>query len=107
MSNVPESVTLNLDTVERDPEEIVAEPFTVVIGGRAITMTDPAELDWQDLLELNNPADFLRFCVSAEERRHIAAQRIPGWKLGKLMQAYMDHYRLEEQMDKARRMGRI
>lgn len=106
MSATPEKITFNLDELERPAEEKV-EPFVVVIAGRPITMTDPAELDWQDLLEIENPTDFLRHCVSSDDRRFIADQAIPGWKFGKLIETYMFHYKMDEQIAKARRQQRI
>lgn len=105
MATAPQ-ITFNLDTVEKDPAEVI-EPFVVNIGGRAITMTDPSDLDWQDLEDIQTPSGFLAFAVTAEDRRHIAQQRIPGWKFGKLMEAYMQHYRMEERMADAKRQRRL
>lgn len=109
MSNVtdlPQNVDLDLDAAER-PRESVKEPFTVRLGGKVISMTDPEELDWQDLLEIEDPTDFLRFCVSDEDRAHIRKQKLEGWKLGRLMEAYMSHYGLDEKLaDAQRAMGR-
>lgn len=101
---LPENVVLDLDSVEREEK---FDPFTVRIAGRTITMTDPAEIDWQDLLALETPVDFLRFCMSADDRDFLAEQRIPGWKLGRLMEAYQRHYKLEEQIAAARRRSSL
>ena len=104
-SNVIPMVDLDLDTVER-PEKDQIRPFVFNLAGRQITMTDPAELDWLDLAELENPVELIRHCCSREDRDHIVAQAMPGWKLGKLVEAFMQHYRLEEKMAEARRRGR-
>lgn len=104
MATAPK-INLDLDAVQKDEDEVF-EPFVVNIAGRTITMTDPADLDWQDLAEIENPVDFLRYCVAEEDRRHIYKQRIPGWKLGKLMEAYNTHYDLERRTAQAEREAR-
>lgn len=96
VSNLPATgIIFDLDAEERDD---VKEPFVANIGGRAITMTDPEDIDWQDLLDIENPVAFLRFCVSDDDRDHIFEQSMPGWKLGRLMDAYMKHYGVDKKM---------
>jgi hypothetical protein len=87
-----ESITLNLDAIER---EKTYEPFVVGIGGRSVTMTDPAEIDWKDLAEIDQPVQFFKYACDKETRDYLLTQKIPGWKLGKLIEAYMAHYGLE------------
>lgn len=106
VSNLPVDVDFDLDAEERDPSEI-KPPFRTNVGGRVITMTDPAEIDWQDLMEIGDPAMFLRYAMSKEDREHVAGLRIPGWKLGLLVEKYQKHYGLDEQLAKARRQGRL
>lgn len=100
--NLPENVNLNLDAVERPAEDRV-DPFKVVVGGRVITMTDPEEIDWQDLLTIEDPIQFLEFCVSEEDRDYLAEQKIPGWKFGHLIQGYQKHFKIDKKIAQAQR----
>jgi hypothetical protein len=103
------NISLDLDAVER-PAEDVKPPFVVQVGGKAVTMTDPAEFDWEDLLDIQNPQDFLRYCLNDEDREHFRNTSFPGWKLNVLMESYMKHYDLDKRMRQAqeeeRRAGR-
>lgn len=99
---LPANVTLDLDAYER-PAKDVKEPFTVKLGGQVVTFKDPEDLDWQDLLDIENPVDFLRYCVTREERLHILSLEMPGHKFAKLMESYQVHFGLEEKMQQARR----
>lgn len=100
-------VDFDLDAATREHDEVI-RPFAVNFRGKVITMTDPAEIDWQDLLTIHNPADFLRHCVSEEDRRHIRKQRgVEGWRFGELMDAYMTHYKLEEKLRRAQADARL
>lgn len=87
-----EKVQLNLDTLER---QRTYEEFAVVVGGRRIVMVDARELDWQDLLEIQHPIQFFKHCLTEEDRKFLAAQRLPGWKLNELIQAYNDHFDID------------
>lgn len=98
---LPEEITLNLDTVERPGGPI--KPFSAVVEGRRIVMTDPEDIDWQDLLEIEDPLDFLRHCVSDEDRTYLRGVKIPGWKFGVLMERYQKHYKLDEKIREAQR----
>lgn len=103
MTDLPaQDIALDLDAAQRPAEDVV-EPFAARVGGKRIVMTDPQEIDWQDLLEIEDPAGFLRHCVSKEDRDHLRGLTLPGWKFGKLIDAYLAHYRLEEKMEEARR----
>lgn len=93
-SSVPK-VAFNLDTVER---ERVYEPYVVALStGETITMTDPADLEWQDILLIENPADFFRFCVSEEDKQKLRKEKIPGWKMRLLIADYQTHYGLDSE----------
>ena len=94
-----DKVHFNLDTVERRPEETF-DVFATVIEGRRIEITDPAEIDYQDLLGCDSPLEFLRFTMTEEDREYLRSTRIKGWRLGKLIEAYLAHYKAEERMDK-------
>lgn len=103
VTNLPQAdIVLDLDVEERDPKD--SRPvFAAVVGGRRIVMTDPEELDWQDLYEIQTPQDFLYACLSTEDRKHLFEQKLPAWKLGKLVTAFMNHYGLEDKLREARR----
>lgn len=89
-----ETIDFNLDTVEREKQY---SPFKVNVAGRVIYMRDPAELDWKDLLKIENPAHFLRYAVSEDDREFLREQKIEGWRFGKLIEAYQKHYGLGDQ----------
>ena len=65
------------------------------VESRAVTMTDPTDIDWVDLLDINEPLQFLRYCVTAEDREFIKTCPIEGWRFGKLIEAYQRHYGLD------------
>lgn len=102
---LPENVVFDLDAEERPAEEVKPD-FTVRINGRVLTMTDPEEIDWQDLLDIENPVDFLHYCTSQEDREFLYAQRMGGWKLGRLMDRYMKHFELDAKMQQFKRQQR-
>ena len=93
-------IAFNMETVEK---EKVYEPFVAHIPatdggeGRDITMTDPADIDWQDLLEVDQPQKFLRYCISDEDKDWLLEQKIKGWQFAKLIEAYQRHYGLGSQ----------
>ena len=94
------SIDFDLDAAQRPAEE-VQPPFVVNIGGRPVTMRDPGEFDWQDLLDIQNPQDFLRYCLDDDDREHLANTAMPGWKLNLLMDKYMKHYKLDRRVRQA------
>lgn len=93
-NHLPEDVDFNLDTLER---EKTYKPFRPVINGRVVNMTDPAELDWKVLLDIEDPSQFLRHAIAEDDKAFLREQHIPGWKFGKLIDAYVKHYGLDEQ----------
>lgn len=99
------NVVLDLDAVERDEDD--RPPFVVSIAGREITMVDPDTVDWRDLITMTDPTDFLRIAMSAEDRRYLSEQSIPGWKFGKLLEAYYAHYDLDDKIGQARRRAAL
>ena len=100
--DLPVNVTLDLDSYERPAAER-KEPFTVKLGGQVIEFKDPEELDWQDLLDIENPVDFLRYCVTPDERRHILGLKMEAHRFGKLMEAYQTHFEIDDKVNAARR----
>lgn len=103
---LPGNISFDLDNVQRDPKDI--KPiFTVTVAGREITMTDPQELDWKDLLLLESPMDFLQYTLGSADKAFLLKQDIEGWRFGKLMEAYYAHYDLDEKMRQARRQQQL
>lgn len=94
VTNLPENVSFNLDAIER-PENEVKEPFTVRVADRVITMKDPAEFDWRDLIDITHPDDFLVHCLEDDDRYFLQDQKIPAWKFNDLLEAYMRHYGID------------
>jgi hypothetical protein len=94
ITSLPTNLAIDLDATERPADE-VKPPFTAKI--------DPSDLDWRDLLAMQDPREFIRLTMSAEDREHLSKTPIPGWKFGRLMEAFYLHYDLEELAEKARR----
>lgn len=99
---LPVNITFNLDEAEK---ETTREPFVTLVGGRPITMTDPEDFDWEDLMAIESPYDFLTYACTPEDKRYILGQKMPGWKFGKLIEAYQQHYGFDEKLAEARRRG--
>lgn len=86
-------VQINLDTVEREKSY---EPFSFVLDGEALTLTDPADLDWQVLASIEKPVQFFRHCFQSEDdREKFRKAKLPGWKLNELISTYIRHYGLD------------
>lgn len=103
---LPVRLDLDLDAYERKPEDIIP-PFVVRLGGRVISMGNPEEIDWQDLVSLTNPVQFLKYAVSKEDRTFIVSLSLPAYKLNKLMQAYQTHFKIQERVDAVQREERL
>jgi hypothetical protein len=98
-------VDFDLDSVERDAQDVYPL-FHSNIGGKRIPFINPDEVDWQDLAFLDSPVELLQFLVTPEDLRHIREQKIPGWKLGKLMEAVTTHYGWDKKFEQAQREAR-
>lgn len=90
-SDKPAKVAFNLDTFER---ENAPEPFVIVLGGRRIEFADPQDLDWQDLMEIDDPDELTEKCLSAEDKVYFYSQKIEAFKLRELLERFRDHYGL-------------
>ena len=106
VTSLPVDVDFDLDAAQR-PVNDVKPPFKSRIGGRVVEFSDPEELDWKDLLDIEDPVGFLRYSVSEDDRIHIVGQKMPGWKLGQLMEAYQQHYGFEDKIAEAKRKARL
>lgn len=102
VTSLPLDLAIDLDNIERPADE-VKPPFRAQAGGKVITMADPSDLDWRDLLNLQDPKEFIRLTMSKEDRDHLASTPIPGWKFNQLMDSFYRHYDLEELANEARR----
>lgn len=91
---LPEDVVFDLDAAQR-PDKEVKPPFKTRVNGRVIVMNDPAEFDWQDLIDISHPNDFLVHCLSDDDRYWLQDQKIEAWKFNNLLEAYMRHYGLD------------
>ncbi len=103
---LPGRISIDLDHAERPTDE-VKPPFVALIGGREITMTDPSELDWKDLILLESPTEFLRLCLSKEDRDHLYGLDLSGWKFNRLLEAFYKHFDLDEKLRQARRQQQL
>lgn len=101
VTSLPEQgLVIDLDTLERKDRK---PPFKAKIGDRVIEMIDPQEIDWRDLLQMQDPREFLRLALSEEDRSYLSSLELPGWKFGQLMEAFYRHYDLEQLAADARR----
>lgn len=93
----PQKIHFSLEQAEREHAVDVEsrEPFRADVQGRTITFTDPSELDWKTILDIDHPVMFLRHCVPDEEdRKFLREAKIPGYAFNKLMEGFQRHYGL-------------
>ena len=106
MTDTKLSTVLDLDAEVRPASE-VKPPFVVALGGREITLRDPSEIDWRDLVDLEDGLDVLRVAMSPEDREFLAGQEIEAWRFNRLVEAYHTHYNLDELTRKAERRRKL
>ena len=97
-----DKIHLNLDTAEREQE---FETFAVNIGDRRIEITDPAEIDWNDLMNCDSPVEFWKYTMKQEDRDYLAAQKLKSWRIALLLEKYLAHYKAEERVDARKKLG--
>jgi hypothetical protein len=86
---------LNLDTIEREGGP--TEPFEFTLGGRDYTLSDPQDVDWQELLvAMNHPVSFFRYVLPKADQPEFFDQKMPSWKMNVLMRKYQQHYGLPD-----------
>ncbi len=84
-------VDLDLDALERDGSR--PGPFSFQIEGKRFQLSDPQDVDWQDLLVAQrNPLMFIRFTLGEQSYKEFLALKIPEWKIEKLMVAFFKHF---------------
>jgi hypothetical protein len=91
VTQLNQKVNSNLDEMERDSKTA----FAAVVAGHRFTMKDPAEIDFKDLMEIQHPANFLKYALSDEAKKVLAEEYVPGWKFNNLIQDYMKYYDLD------------
>lgn len=84
-------INTNLDAMTRDSKP----PFAASINNRRFEMKDPAEIDFKDLMEVQHPANFLKYALDDDAKKVLAEETIPGWKFEKLIREYMEYYDLD------------
>lgn len=87
------SSALNLDTLER--EGGTKPPFEFTLRGQDYVLSDPQDVDWQDLLvAMNNPIAFFRYVLPEVDQTSFFAGKLETWKLNVLMSKYQEHFGL-------------
>lgn len=94
-----DKIHLDLNSVERD---VKYDPFVFDWKGRVISLTDPAELDYRKLLEVDTPVGFLKFTASQEDRDFLASAEgtMESWRLNLLVEAYYKHFGIDPSRSK-------
>lgn len=83
---------LNLDTLDRQDAPL---PFDFIHDGYRYVLSDPKDIDWQDVVAaMSNPHMFFKLVLPADDRRRFFESRLPVWKMNILMERYQDHYGL-------------
>jgi hypothetical protein len=106
VTELPEQFDFDLDSWEPDPAEL-KEPLRIKVGGRVVQFNDPRDRPWTDLVNLQNPAQFIRVCTNTEDRDHIYEQGFSSRKLDALMKKFMKHFEIEEAVAEAQRQAQI
>lgn len=106
LSQLPESFDFDLDAWEPNPADL-KPPLRAKIGGRVVEFVDPRDKPWTDLLDLQNPVQFIRVCTTKEDREHIMDQGFSSRKLEELMKRFMDHFEIDEAIAEAQRQQRL
>lgn len=87
------AAALNLDTLER--EGGTPKPFDFILRERRYVLSDPQEIDWQDLMAaMSNPTLFFRMVLPPDDHSEFFRTKIPSWKMNALMKNYQVHYGL-------------
>lgn len=104
VNELPVSVDLDLDQAERPKG---AEHFRTRVNKKVLSFANPEDLDWRDILLMENPAEIIRLALDDEDRRFLYEQELPAWKMNKLLEAYQAHFGLEDKIRDARRRSHL
>lgn len=90
-------VNFDLDEVERPKHRAERPPYAFGFQGRVITLTDPEELEWSEVMAATgNPATLLQLAMTRKDLRFLEEHRVPIWRMTKLAEDYMQYYDLED-----------
>lgn len=111
--NVPESDVIHFDLdealAELESSQKKREPFRFNFQGRVLTLTDPEDLDWRDAALLDDPLQMFNLCMSADDRNYLYQHdvKVPAKAFGKIVEAFMGYYNLNEKLAAAQRQARL
>lgn len=83
----------NIDEFERQEKYPL---YAFAISNRRIALKDPAELDWNDLVNLQDESQFLKLAMSDEDLGFFLDQKVQAWRVRELMDRYFKHYGIED-----------
>lgn len=92
------TIALNLDKLEA---ENVTEPYPVVLGGKRYVLIDARDLDFRELIEAQvafmngNPMKALETMVETKDQEAFFANKLPLFKLKKMIKGYNDHFGID------------
>lgn len=97
--STPPRIHLDLDSSIR---EKTYEPFVFNWKGKQMELSDPSELDYRKLLEVETPLHFLRYTASQDTRDFLASPEgsMEAWRLNILMEAYYRHFGMDKERSK-------
>jgi len=85
-------VNLSLDDLEKENPR---DSFVITLAGRTIVLNDPQDIDWLDLMDVeDDPTRFIVLSMNEEDAEFFMGQRLESWKVNKLMDMFMQHYGL-------------
>lgn len=93
VTDINAHVDFNLDTVETEKRK----PFYFNLTGkdgnpRRMKMSDPHEIDWKTIIEMEKPIELLREVLSEEDKEFLRDNPIGAEKFNLLMEAFFKHY---------------
>lgn len=93
VTDINTHVDMNLDTVETEKRR----PFYFSMTGkdgnvRRIRMSDPHDLDWKTILEMEKPIELLREVLSEDDKEFLRHNPIKAEKFNLLMEGFFKHY---------------
>lgn len=106
VAQLPESFDFDLDSWEPEPDDLI-DPLRIKLGGRVVQFNDPRDRPWTDLVDLQNPVQFIRVCTTKEDREHILEQGFSSRKLDALMRRFMEHFKIEDAIEEAQKQARL
>lgn len=91
VTQLNQRIMSNLDEMERESKP----RFAAVVDGQRFEMIDPAEIDFKDLMQIQHPANFLKYALDENGKKVLAEAKVPGWKFNNLIKSYMEYYDLD------------